>query len=166
MKPRELAAFSFALIWSGLSLTLSLGLLAQLVQSPNLLTATGAVVGIGFLIPIKFFYRNMDELSSTFIDLFEQKKIQIEIGTMIFLLGSFSFLYGLDFPGSSLINLSFHSSAQLFFPVKVLYSEIVGLKASFLIFSFGRWYLHLIWSYLIADLGYSAVSELFKKAES
>lgn len=61
-----------------------------------------------------------------------------------------------------LINFSFRISTQLFFPIKLLYSELFGETLSSLLFNYGRWYLHIVWIYIISSLGYSLVSGPFK----
>lgn len=151
MKKNDLA-FLIAMVYSWASLVLTLGLTLSFIENPSLISGVGLFVGIGIALPIRFFYRNLNQLDTELVRLGREKKLELAL-TLLFLgLSSVSFVYGYGFPGSFLLNLSFQASAPMFFPVKNLYSSVATVDAGSLMFNYGRWYLHLLWTYLIASL--------------
>lgn len=135
-------------------------LIATAVQSPSGLTLSGLLVGAGFLLPVKFFYLNYENIYSQTCEKVREEKYRWSVTSVLFLMSWISFTEGLIFPGSNLLNLSFHGSAQIFLPVREQFYSLGGNAIANLGFDLGRWLLQIIYIYLITALGIELSSKV------
>jgi len=127
-------------------------LTATAVQDPSALTFSGLLVGAGFLLPVKFFYLNYENIYGQSREKIKEEKYTWSITSALFLLSWISFTKGLVFPGSNILNLSFHASAQIFLPVTQQYQTLGGDSLGNLSFNLGRWLLQIMYLYLTTGL--------------
>jgi hypothetical protein len=126
-------------------------LIYEIFVRPSLLTGAGVLVTSGFLLPVKYSYENFGELEEKVTEKVGEKKVEIAVTAVLFLLSWVSFTRGVVFPLSGTLNLSFHASAQIFLPARTLFSGLHPGLGNFF-FNLGRWLLQLMYIYLVTGL--------------
>lgn len=162
MKVEETAVLTGTILYAWINILLVSALAFRLIESFSLLTATGFLIGIGMAWPLKKAFSQIDSLSETLAKFFRQNRSELYLTSSVFVISSVSFVFGYGFPGSNVLNLSFHASSQIFFPIKILYADLLGQSIASLLFQYSRWYLHFMWLYLVIGLSYRWVSNQFK----
>ncbi len=151
MKPGKIILVTGAVIFSLLNILALAALTVNVFESPSIISLIGVLTGFAMFLPMKFIYRNLGSLEEELNKFFLEKRRKFYAVTPVFLLTAASFIYGIQFPLSGLLNLSFSASSQIFFPVKIIYDQ-VSTGIADLVFQYGRWYLHFLWIYLITSL--------------
>lgn len=152
MKKKKQITQVLAAVYSWAVTGLFAGLATAAIHEPSMLTFIGLLVGSGFMLPVKFFYGNFDNLYEKMRSQIIEERYTVAFTSVLFLLSYFSFTQGLVFPGSGVLNLSFHASAQIFMPVQNLFYSVSGEFLGPLSFNLGRWLLQLMYLYLVIGL--------------
>lgn len=160
MRLKESAVFLFSLAYSWLNALLVIGALLTFSSSFNLNSLLGLLISLGISFPVKTIYENIDDLNTKFQEFLKENLGRVLVSVVAFIATASAFVYGFSFPGSNLLNLSFHTSSQAFFPVKNSYSGLAGEKLAGLVFNYGRFYLHFIWIYLLSGLLIDGIEKL------
>lgn len=122
-----------------------------MVSRPSFLTGAGILVTSGFLLPVKYFYENFGELEEKVVEKLRENRSESVVTVALFLMSWVSFTEGVVFPFSGILNLSFHASAQIFLPVRTLFSGF-STEIGVFLFNLGRWMLQLMYIYLVVGL--------------
>lgn len=127
-------------------------LVVAAIREPTILTLTGILVGSGFFLPVKFFYENFEDLYENVHDQIMGEKYTIGLSSVLFVISWIGFTRGIVYPGSNILNLSFHASAQIFFPVQSLIYTSAGQTLADISFDLSRWLLQFMYIYLVTGL--------------
>lgn len=139
------------------------GLTFNLVTSPSFTALVGLAVGLGMAWPLKDMYRSLDSSWEKFVEWLQEKKWKLSVSAAVFVLTTASLVYGYRFPLSGIFNLSFQASSTLFFPLQLIYANLAGENLAALIFNYSRWYLHLLWLYLIIGIATDLAQKVIRK---
>lgn len=162
MKIEEAAVLTGTILFAWINILLLMGLTLRVIESFSFITVTGFLIGTGMAWPLKKAFSQIDSLNQTVLRFFRQNCSELFLTSSVFVISSISFVFGYGFPGSNILNISFHASSQIFFPIKILYADLLGRSIASFLFQYSRWYLHFMWLYLVIGLSYRWVSSRFK----
>lgn len=159
MKLEKIALITCLAVFTWLNIILLVGISASLAESFSIIKAVGIFIVFTISLPIKTAYQSMENIETQAKEFFKEKRLQLGFTAPVFILTALSFSSGYSIPLSRVLNLSFHASSQIFFPVKIFYSQLTSEKFSLLIFNYGRWYLHFLWIYLLTGLALDGIEK-------
>ncbi len=161
MNAREAGILSLSLLFCWLSGILAVGLLASAVSEPGLFSLVNIALVLIALWPCLFIYRNIDGLEGAVRDYLDGREIPVAVTAVLFVASFLSFRLDISNPVLAVLNLPFHSTNTVLYPVQVFYRQL-GERLSWLVYEFGRWYVELVWIFILADTGYSLVTSGLK----
>lgn len=120
-----------------------------LLQNTTLLITTAFILSIVLANPLKYIYKNADQLEKHTTQYIKENQYTVKITIPIFLMTSLTFHKGTSLPIIDLINISYSASSRIFSQLQYLPQPLTLLGE--LTYNFTRNYLHLTLIYVITN---------------
>lgn len=135
--------------YSALLVTVITALVVVSLSSFSIQTAIDMAIAIFLLLPVKFFYEQMDDLLGNLWTQIRKHRAVIAVAAVLFCLSGYGYLYGLAVPGLWFFYLSFRVSAQVLIPLQ---QELAMFPANGALITIAQWSVHLVWIVLLTSM--------------